>query len=96
MLTVTTKATALLKAAKDAQGAPPSAGIRIGRGSQVDNSGNGSPTIGVAISEGPGPEDQTFEQDGLRIFIEDMLIEPLGDRTLDVQEASDGPELVLL
>jgi hypothetical protein len=50
--------------------------------------------IGLAISDSPKRGDEEFEQDGLRIFVEDTLIEPLEDRTLDVQEGDDGMRLV--
>ena len=39
-------------------------------------------------------QSEEFEQDGLRIFVEDTLVEPLEDRTLDVQEGDDGMRLV--
>jgi Fe-S cluster assembly iron-binding protein IscA len=50
--------------------------------------------VGFAISEDPNPDDEEIEQEGLRIFVEDALIEPLDGRILDVREASEGPELV--
>jgi Fe-S cluster assembly iron-binding protein IscA len=50
--------------------------------------------IGLAISDGPKSDDEEFEQDGLRIFVEDRLVKPLEDRTLDVQEGDDGMRLV--
>ena len=34
-------------------------------------------------------------QDGLRIFAEDVLVEPLDGRTFDVKYAGGEPELVL-
>ena len=59
---------------------------------QSDNSG--MIAIGLTKSDLPDPGDEEFEQDGLRIFVEDALIDPLDGRTLDVREASEGPELV--
>ena len=49
--------------------------------------------VGFAINEDPNPDDAEFKQEGLRIFVEDVLIEPLGGRVLDVREAREGPEL---
>jgi iron-sulfur cluster assembly protein len=92
MLTVTKEAAELLKAAKAAENAPDYAGIRIRR--WVVSNGNGGVAVGFAISEDPSPDDEEFEQEGLRIFVEDALIEPLDGRILDVREASEGPELV--
>jgi Fe-S cluster assembly iron-binding protein IscA len=91
MLTVTKKATAVLKAAIAAQGAD-DAGIRIRRGAMSNESGRLA--IGFAISDDPAPDDEEFEQDGLRIFVEDSLVEPLDGRTLDVRDADEGPEFV--
>jgi Fe-S cluster assembly iron-binding protein IscA len=93
MLEVTSKAVSLLKAAKTAQGAPREAGIRIVRGTVPEN-GRDSLAVGFAISDEPAPDDEEFEQDGLRVFVQDSLVEPLEGRVLDVAEADDGTELV--
>lgn len=93
MLTVTNKAAAVLKAAKTAQGAPPEAGVRIVKGMVPDDSERSALAVGFAISEDPAPDDEELEQNGLRIFVAETLIEPLDGRTLDVREADDGPEL---
>ena len=93
MLTVSDKAVSLLKAAKLTEGAPPEAGVRIQRGAVSED--RGAVTLSLAIRESPVPSDESFEQDGLRIFVEDALIEPLDGRTLDVREDNEGPELVL-
>jgi Fe-S cluster assembly iron-binding protein IscA len=83
MLRVTNTVVALLKAAKSAEGAPEDAGIRIRRGTGPRECG----TIGVgfAISDGPEAGDAALEQDGLRIFVERELVQPLENRTLDVR-----------
>jgi Fe-S cluster assembly iron-binding protein IscA len=41
------------------------------------------------------PSDESFEQDGLRFFVEDRLSEPLDGRTLDVRDENEGAKLVL-
>jgi Fe-S cluster assembly iron-binding protein IscA len=94
MLTVSKKAAAVLKAAKAAQGAPPEAGVRIVKGAMPDNSGIPALAVGFAISEDPAPDDEQLEQNGVRIFVEDALVEPLDGHTLDVQDGDDGPELI--
>ena len=93
MLTVTKEATDLLKAAKAADGAPQDAGIRIVRG-EIANDSEKPAVVGVVISDDPEPEDEEFEQDGLRIFVQDVLIEPLEGHILDVRYADGEPELV--
>jgi Fe-S cluster assembly iron-binding protein IscA len=70
MLTVTKKAVELLKAAKTVEGAAEDAGIRILRGVAANES---KISVGIAISDEPDPDDEQFEQDGLRIFVEGVL-----------------------
>jgi len=91
MLTITKKAAAVLKAAKAAEGATDNAGIRIRAGAMPDQSGV---SVGFAISDAPDPDDMEIEQEGLHVFIQDVLVEPLDGRTLDVREAADGMELI--
>jgi Fe-S cluster assembly iron-binding protein IscA len=93
MLTVSDKAVSLLKAAKLTEGAPAEAGVRIQRGATAED--RGAVTLSLAIREAPVPSDESFEQDGLRIFVEDVLVQPLDGRTLDVSEDNGGMELVL-
>jgi Fe-S cluster assembly iron-binding protein IscA len=93
MLTVTKRAALLLKAAKNAEGAANNAGIRILKSAEAAESEK--PTVGLAFADAPYPDDKEFEQQGLRIFVEDALIELLDDRILDVSEGYEGPELVL-
>jgi len=90
MFTVTDEAASLLKAAKKAAEVPRDAGIRIRSSSNPADPSEPITRIGFAIGEGPDSGDEEFEQDGLRIFVEDMLIETLEDRTLDVEQADDG------
>jgi iron-sulfur cluster assembly protein len=94
MLTVTQRAAALLKIAKTAEGVADNAGIRIRVGKIAEQPGESGVSVGFAIRDEPAPNDEVFEQHGLRIFIEDVLVEPIDDRTLDVREAAEGTELV--
>ena len=91
MLTLTKKAAAVLKAEKAAEGAADNAGIRILRGVMPNDSGI---AVEYTITDDPDPDDEEFEEEGLRIFVEDALAEHLDGRTLDVREADDGPEFV--
>jgi len=94
MLTVTDKAAAVLKAAKTVQGAPPESGVRIVQGEVPNDDGKPGLAVGFAISDDPAPNDEELQQSGLRIFVEDSLVEPLDGRTLDVREGDDGPEFI--
>ena len=55
---------------------------------------SGKLAVGVAITDDARAARSEFEQEGLRIFVEDALVEPLEGRTLDVRDANEGPELV--
>jgi iron-sulfur cluster assembly protein len=92
MLTITKEAANLFTALKVAEGAPDDAGIRI-LSRDVAN-GSGEVAVGFAISDDPAPDDEEFEQEGLRIFVEDALVETLEGSILDVRYANEGPELV--
>jgi Fe-S cluster assembly iron-binding protein IscA len=90
MVNVTNKAAAVLKAAKAAQGAAADAGIRIRKKMIADEPRT---VVGFAITAVPDAGDEEFEQDELRFFIEDSLVEPLNGRTLDVIEHNQYLEL---
>ena len=92
MLTVTKRAAAVLKAAKAAEGATNQAGIRIRKDVTIED--NGTLAVGLDITDEPEPDDEEFEQQGLRIFVEEALVEPLDGRTLDVRDANEGLELI--
>ncbi|HLZ07704.1 MAG TPA: hypothetical protein VKT80_03890 [Chloroflexota bacterium] len=92
MLTVTRRAATLLKAAKFAEGATEDTGIRLRRGRMVSEPGKLA--VGFAISPGPEPSDEQIEQDGLRIFVQDELVEALDGRTLDIRDDAGEVELV--
>ena len=92
MLTVTKEAAAFLKVAKAAEGATRGAGIRLRRGATPNDFEK--LTVGFTISDEPDPDDEESEQEGLRIFVEEALVEPLDGRTLDVRNANEGLELV--
>jgi Fe-S cluster assembly iron-binding protein IscA len=94
MITVTKKAAALLKAAKAANGTG-DAVIRIRKGLMPTDA---ELTVELSISDEPAPDDEEFEQEGIRIFVEDALVEPLDGRILDARYNDDDgakPELVL-
>ncbi len=90
MITFTKAATDFLKVLKDAEGAAEDSGIRIQR--EADASGV---AVGFAVSDEPDFDDEEIEQDGLRIFLEDVLVDPLDGRTLDVLDVDGEPALVL-
>ncbi len=90
MLKVTDRAASILKVAKSIEGSP-DAGVRIRRGPTSNDKSIG---VGFSISDRPEAGDIELEHNGLRIFVEDALVGPLQDRTLDVRDAEEGPLLV--
>jgi Fe-S cluster assembly iron-binding protein IscA len=93
MLNVTDRAISLLKLATSSDGEPDGA-VRIER-ARPANDGGGSSGIGVCIVDEPEDGDVKLERKGLRIFIEESLVESLEDKTLDVRDGGkQGPLLV--
>ena len=95
MLKVTSEAATVLKAAKNETGAPSQAGLRIRRADHMPADDN-SVAVALAFIDAPEPNDQTLEEDGLRVFVAGDLVDVLDDKTLDVRATEDGAELVLL
>jgi Fe-S cluster assembly iron-binding protein IscA len=89
MLTVTKKAAALLKIARAQEGAGSAAGVHI-----LMPFDSGIP-VGFSFGNEPDPGDEEFEQQGIRIFVQNALVESLDGLTLDVHYDNEGPELVL-
>ena len=95
MLKVTNKAVTLLKATARAQGGvSEDAGIRI----RLDAASREHGTIRLCfhICDEPETSDAELELDGLRIFVEDGLRQPLEGRTLDVRNEEARPEFVFV
>ena len=90
MLTVTKKAATVLKAVQAVEGAGRETGIRIRRSAIARDSGGRTQALSFAIVEQPSPGDQESEQNGLRIFVDEQLIEMLDGRTLDVSNEGEG------
>jgi Fe-S cluster assembly iron-binding protein IscA len=94
MLRVTKEAATMLIAARGAEGGSPTAGIRIRKHGDRKKSGKKTLAIGFAISDERYPEDEEYEENGLRMFVEEALVEPLDGRTLDVSTVGDELQLV--
>jgi Fe-S cluster assembly iron-binding protein IscA len=89
MLTLTKQAAALLKIARAEEGVGSAAGVRI-----VMPSESGIP-LGFSFSDESDLGDEEFEQQGMRIFVQNALVESLDGLTLDVHYDKVGPELIL-
>jgi hypothetical protein len=53
-------------------------------------------SIDFDFRDGPEPGDAELKRNGLRIFVENALTEPLDQRTLDVRSDRTGPALVFI
>lgn len=95
MLKVTSEAAAVLKAARNDVGASPEAGLRIRR-AEAAQDGSKSIAVALAFIDQPDPDDQTVEEDGLKVYVAGDLVEPLAAKTLDVRSTEQGAELVLI
>ena len=97
MLIVTSDAITVFKAAKASVRAPIGAGIRIIASAPANHSSNGDGllNVGFAIDDDPAFDDEEFEQEGLRFFLESDLAETLDGHVLDVEETPNGSSLVL-
>ena len=94
MLKITSEAASALKVAKTTTGAPENAGIRIWRAENPPDRTGRTVAVALAFAEEPEPGDEEFEENGLRIFLEDALLQPLDGRILDVSEANEGAGFV--
>ena len=93
MLKITNKAVRVLKAtARSKEGASDDAGIRIRRDAVSPE--DGTISVGLDVCDGPESGDAELEQDGLHIFVEDALREPLEGRTLDVRIEEESPRFI--
>jgi Fe-S cluster assembly iron-binding protein IscA len=90
MLTVTSEAAYVLKAAREGV-TTPTAGLRIKRSGNPNDGWDG---FKIGFQQEPDQTDQVFEQDGLRVFVAADVAEALSDRILDVDATSHGAELI--
>lgn len=83
MLTLTENASTVVKTLVDQTGAAEEGGLRISQDAPD------SPALHVIPSESPQPGDQVLEEDGARVFLEEIAADTLDDKILDAQ-VSEG------
>ena len=91
MLKVTQAAAIQLAEARQAQGLPDTAGVRVFGEAQPE----GQMGVGLAFAEVPAGDDQVTERDGTRVFVAPEVADALSSAALDVQETPEGARLVL-
>jgi Fe-S cluster assembly iron-binding protein IscA len=83
VLTLTENASTVVKTLVDQSGGN-EAGLRISQDAPD------SPALHVIPSEAPQPGDQVVEEDGARVFLEEVAAETLDDKILDAQVDDRG------
>jgi Fe-S cluster assembly iron-binding protein IscA len=90
VLTLTENASTVVKTIVEQSESTPQAGLRISQDA-VD-----SPALHVIASEAPQPGDQVLEEDGARVFLEEIAAETLDDKVLDARvDESGGVEFTI-
>ena len=84
MLTLTENASTVVKTLVDQTGAAEEGGLRISQDAPD------SPALHVIPSESPQPGDQVLEEDGARVFLEEIAADTLDDKILDAQVDDQG------
>jgi iron-sulfur cluster assembly protein len=84
VLTLTENASTVVKTLVDQTGAAEEGGLRISQDAPD------SPALHVIPSEAPQPGDQVLEEDGARVFLEEIAADTLDDKILDAQVDDQG------
>ena len=84
MLTLTENASTVVRTLVDQTGAADQAGLRISQDAPD------SPALHVIPTEAPQPGDQVVEEDGARVFLEEVAAVTLDDKVLDAQVDDRG------
>lgn len=91
MLTLTENATLVIKSITGVENAPDGAGVRISQESPA------SPALAITTTEAPLPGDQVVEDNGARVFLEELAAQTLDDKILDANvDESGGVEFLLV
>jgi Fe-S cluster assembly iron-binding protein IscA len=91
MLQLTHAAASQLAEARDAQGLPATAGIRV----FAEPRPEGELAVALTFATVPAEDDEVSELDGTRLFVAPEVAAPLADAALDVEETPEGTKLVL-
>ncbi len=84
MLTLTENASTVVKTLLEQTGEAASGGLRISQDSPD------SPALHVMPTQAPQPGDQVVEEEGARVFLEEVAAATLDDKVLDAQVDDGG------
>lgn len=85
MLTMTDSAAEAVRLISDSSGLEPEPGLRISAGPPTPD---GTP-LEVGLAAEPAASDQTIEEGGARIYLEEIVASALDDKVLDAQIEGD-------
>ena len=91
MLQLTHAAATQVAEARQSQGLPETAGLRV----SGEPRSEGEMALRVAFAAVPAEDDRVIEQEGTLMFLAPEVVEPLASAALDVEETSEGTRLVL-
>src|SRR5918999_3582409 len=85
MLTMTDNAAEVVRLLSDSSGLEPDPGLRISAGRPTPD---GTP-LEIGLASEPAPSDETIEEDGARLYLEEIVASALDDKVLDAQIEGD-------
>jgi iron-sulfur cluster assembly protein len=91
MLTMTDSAAEAVRLISAGSGLEPDPGLRISAGPP---SPDGTP-LEIGLAPEPGPSDQTIEDEGARIYLEEVVVPALDDKVLDAEIEGDQVRFAL-
>jgi Fe-S cluster assembly iron-binding protein IscA len=91
MLTMTNNAAEAVRLIADGSGLEPDPGLRISAGPPSPE----GTTLEIGIAAEPGPSDQTVEEAGARIYLEEVVAQALDDKVLDAEIEGDQVRFAL-
>jgi iron-sulfur cluster assembly protein len=91
MLTMTHDAAEAVRLISAGSGLEPDPGLRIAAGSPTPE---GTP-LEISLAGEPGPSDQTIEEGGARIYLEELVAPALDDKVLDAEVEGDQVRFAL-
>jgi iron-sulfur cluster assembly protein len=91
MLTMTNNAAEAVRLISTASGLEPDPGLRISSGAPTPE---GTP-LEIGLAPEAAPSDQTIEEGGARIYLEELVAEALDDKVLDAEIEGDQVRFAL-
>jgi Fe-S cluster assembly iron-binding protein IscA len=92
VLTLTDSAAEAVRQIAAGSGLEPEPGLRIAPGSPVPE---GTP-LEIGLAGEAGPNDETIDENGARVYVDAPVAEALGDKVLDAQIDGDQIRFALL